>query len=339
MYSSVSADVAYKFTGQEFDEETGLHNFRARMYDAELGMFYAYDPAAQGFSPFGYAGNNPVIYIDKDGKMPFAVAAILIAAVIQGSTNAIMHAGEIHDAWDFGAYFIEGFSRGGIQATMYAMVIAGVPPPAGLIPGLGYGVAVGASISGTTAVAFGEDVKAAMFYGGLFSGLTFGINGMLLAQLNGLDLIWGTQLPATSNPSAITGQVPAPKTNTQIREMPRVKINPDEITAPKNGADDFLPELKTVRLVSKPEVPLESVHGNSLWSPKPTWGYKLFQNDGTFLKNGINSLENPLLRYPKWFMIDKYMVTYGPFPHRLSGYLWEYYQNSILKGPLNLNMH
>ncbi len=68
MYSSVSTDVAYKFTGQEFDDETGLHNFRARLYDAELGMFYAYDPAAQGFSPFGYCGNNRVIKINSIGS-------------------------------------------------------------------------------------------------------------------------------------------------------------------------------------------------------------------------------------------------------------------------------
>lgn len=30
------------------------------------------------------------------------------------------------------------------------------------------------------------------------------------------------------------------------------------------------------------------VHGNSLNSLRPTWGYKLYSNDGTFLKNGIN---------------------------------------------------
>ena len=31
------------------------------------------------------------------------------------------------------------------------------------------------------------------------------------------------------------------------------------------------------------------VHGNSLRSMRPTWGYKLYSGDGTFLKNGITS--------------------------------------------------
>lgn len=32
---------------------------------------------------------------------------------------------------------------------------------------------------------------------------------------------------------------------------------------------------------------LSKVHGNSLQSKRPTWGYKLHHKDGAFLKNGI----------------------------------------------------
>ena len=42
-----------------------------------------------------------------------------------------------------------------------------------------------------------------------------------------------------------------------------------------------------------------AVHGNSLQSLKPTWGYKLFSQDGTFLKNGITSKLIPEARYSK----------------------------------------
>ncbi len=38
------------------------------MYDSDLAMFFALDPAGQGFSPFGFCGNNPIIYVDKDGR-------------------------------------------------------------------------------------------------------------------------------------------------------------------------------------------------------------------------------------------------------------------------------
>jgi RHS repeat-associated protein len=55
-----------------------------------------------------------------------------------------------------------------------------------------------------------------------------------------------------------------------------------------------------------------AVHGNSLQSTRPTWGYKLYSNDGTFLKNGITSKAIPETRYnTKGFMVDKYMVTPG----------------------------
>jgi len=45
------------------------------------------------------------------------------------------------------------------------------------------------------------------------------------------------------------------------------------------------------------------VHGNSLSSQRPTWGYKLYLDDGTFLKNGITSRRIPQTRYKKSFMV------------------------------------
>lgn len=66
--STINTDIAYRFTGQEFDSEVGIHNFRARMYDSELGMFYATDPAREGTSPYGYVSNNPVSLVDPTGR-------------------------------------------------------------------------------------------------------------------------------------------------------------------------------------------------------------------------------------------------------------------------------
>ncbi len=68
MESSISEDISYQYTGQEFDEETGLHNFQARFYDSVLMRFYAVDPEEQFASPYLYCGNNPILYIDPDGE-------------------------------------------------------------------------------------------------------------------------------------------------------------------------------------------------------------------------------------------------------------------------------
>ena len=80
--SEVSFDIRYKYTGQEFDWETGLHNYRARMYDSFNKRFpvtayprdyrgedgNAVDPLLQFPSPYCYVGNNPVSFIDPTGE-------------------------------------------------------------------------------------------------------------------------------------------------------------------------------------------------------------------------------------------------------------------------------
>ena len=65
----------YLYTGQEFDWETGLYNYRARMYDPQLGRFCAPDPAHQYASPYEYVGNNPINLVDPTGTS--AVAEVL----------------------------------------------------------------------------------------------------------------------------------------------------------------------------------------------------------------------------------------------------------------------
>jgi RHS repeat-associated protein len=69
MNSTVSEMSAYRYTGREYDDETGLHNFRARLYDSTLMRFYQVDPAEQFASPYVYCGNNPIKLIDPDGRL------------------------------------------------------------------------------------------------------------------------------------------------------------------------------------------------------------------------------------------------------------------------------
>jgi RHS repeat-associated protein len=68
MTSTVSEDVAYQYTGQEYDSELDLHNFRARFYDSDLMRFYAVDPLEEFSSSYLFCGNNPITFIDPTGK-------------------------------------------------------------------------------------------------------------------------------------------------------------------------------------------------------------------------------------------------------------------------------
>ena len=61
----------YKFTGREFDADTGLYYYRARYYDPQLGRFLSLDPrefdAGDG-NLYRYVGNAPLTNTDPRGQ-------------------------------------------------------------------------------------------------------------------------------------------------------------------------------------------------------------------------------------------------------------------------------
>jgi RHS repeat-associated protein len=64
------SDWRYRYTGREFDGETGLYYYRARYYDAGVGRFIGQDPigfAAGDANLYRYVGNRPTQFIDPSG--------------------------------------------------------------------------------------------------------------------------------------------------------------------------------------------------------------------------------------------------------------------------------
>ena len=59
----------YRFTGREYDGDTGLYYYRARYYDAEVGRFLSEDPigAIDGPNLYVYVKNNPITLRDPFG--------------------------------------------------------------------------------------------------------------------------------------------------------------------------------------------------------------------------------------------------------------------------------
>jgi RHS repeat-associated protein len=58
-----------KYTGKDFDEDAGLYYFNARWYDPGTGRFITEDPIRYGANWYGYANNNPLMYVDPTGLM------------------------------------------------------------------------------------------------------------------------------------------------------------------------------------------------------------------------------------------------------------------------------
>jgi RHS repeat-associated protein len=68
----------YKYNGKELNEELGLdwYDYGSRNYQPDLGRWFRIDPLAESFpswSPYNFTMNNPIRYIDPDGRSPFDV--------------------------------------------------------------------------------------------------------------------------------------------------------------------------------------------------------------------------------------------------------------------------
>lgn len=60
----------FRYTGREFDPETGIYEYRVRYYDQNVGRFIAEDPLGSGrLSTYAYASNDPVRLFDPWGLM------------------------------------------------------------------------------------------------------------------------------------------------------------------------------------------------------------------------------------------------------------------------------
>ncbi len=147
----------YKFTDQEFDAESGLYNYNARLYDPIIGRFISADPFVQApFDPqtlnrYSYCRNNPLIYIDPSGY------------------------GFFSDLWDKAKSFVKNatkFVASTITNTVLSNVIFSIWDVP--FPGLGVAIRIGIAYASNFA---GDQVAGAIENGGSSTNSGAGFNG------------------------------------------------------------------------------------------------------------------------------------------------------------------
>ena len=89
----LKANIPFRFQGQYYDEESGLHYNRFRYYDPEIGRFVSQDPIGLrgGMNLFEYAP-NPILWVDPLGLSSFSCNKLTVCGCkeILKSENVII---------------------------------------------------------------------------------------------------------------------------------------------------------------------------------------------------------------------------------------------------------
>src|SRR5690606_15559059 len=86
-----SYNSPFKYNGKEFDEETGNYYYGARYYDPRTSIWLSVDPLAEKYpswNPYAYTFQNPINFIEPDGREGRAVNDNIIVTVSNTTNNS-----------------------------------------------------------------------------------------------------------------------------------------------------------------------------------------------------------------------------------------------------------
>ena len=127
----------YSFNAKELDEETGMYYYEARYYKPPV--FTSRDPMFEKYfwmTPYAYCANNPVKYVDPDGREIELNDDIVLKGQNNSSVTIKTDLVDINvDVSSLGVDFGGNYTLQGDEILSAALDLAGIVDPTGIADG------------------------------------------------------------------------------------------------------------------------------------------------------------------------------------------------------------